>query len=95
MLTVGAQYDLVVDQNGSARTGIATDACGTSTDWGFEMSFHPSLMVFLSVGLGGMAVAVLAAIVLERIDAALTPLQRTAGTHSLVKPNFAAQATSR
>ena len=61
----------------------------------FEMSFHPSLMVFLSVGIGAMAIAVLMAIVVERIDSALTPPQRTAGANSLVKPDSTAQAKSR
>jgi len=36
------------------------------------MSFHPSVMVFLSVGFGGMAVAGLLTVVQEKVDAALT-----------------------
>ena len=59
------------------------------------MTFHPSLMVFLTVSLGAMAIAVLMAIVVERIDSALAPLQRTAGANSLAKPDFTAPATSR
>jgi hypothetical protein len=43
------------------------------------MGFHPPLVLFVAVGLGGMVVATLLAIVVEKIDRAMTSQSAAAG----------------
>ncbi|WNC93395.1 hypothetical protein RI103_21560 [Paraburkholderia sp. FT54] len=59
------------------------------------MSFHPSLLFFLGVGLCGMTVAGLLTIVVEKIGAALTSRHRTADTDSRTTSDLIWPATPR